>query len=258
MIAFPDIDPIALQLGPIAVRWYGLSYLSGLLGAWWLLKRRAKKGTISLRPEAVDDLIFYATLGIVLGGRLGYVLFYNFSALLDDPLMIVRVWEGGMSFHGGFIGVIVAMAMFARRESLGWFEVTDAIAPVAPIGLGLGRLANFINGELWGRVSDVPWAMVFPGAGDLPRHPSQLYQMMLEGVLLFVVLNLIYKLSPARRVLSGAFLVGYGTARFVVEFFRQPDAHIGFVLANWMSMGQLLSLPMIVLGVVVIMMREKS
>jgi phosphatidylglycerol:prolipoprotein diacylglycerol transferase len=196
----------------------------------------------------VSDLIFYAAVGVILGGRLGYALFYHFDRVLADPLWLLRVWEGGMAFHGGFLGVAVALLFFARKHRLSWLQLGDFVAPLTPLGLGLGRLGNFINGELWGRVSDVPWAMVFPGGGSDPRHPSQLYQFALEGALLFLVLWLFSRKPRPMGSVTGLFLIGYGSLRFLVEFTREPDAHLGLLLGG-LSMGQLLSLPMVAVGV---------
>jgi len=254
MLEYPRIDPIAIQLGPVAIHWYGIMYLIGFVAAWWLLRRRAGRADLQWTHGQIDDLIFYGALGVILGGRLGYLLFYKPGAWLDDPLLIVRVWEGGMAFHGGLIGVIVAMVVFARRHGKRPFEVLDFIAPVVPVGLGAGRIGNFINGELWGRVSDVPWAMVFPGAGPQPRHPSQLYEFALEGVVLFVALWWFSARPRPRMAVSGAFLVLYGSFRFGVEFFRMPDAHLGTLAMGWLTMGQLLSLPMIVAGIIMLML----
>lgn len=248
MVPFPDIDPVALQIGPVAIRWYGLAYVVGILSGWGLLKARATRPGAPFTPDDVGDMVFYAALGGVLGGRLGYVLFYNFDQYLHAPASIFAVWQGGMAFHGGVLGFIVATAWFARRRGVSFLAVTDFIVPVVPIGLFFGRIANFINGELWGRVSDVPWAMVFPGAGPDPRHPSQLYEACLEGVVLFLVLNGLGGRSLGSGLVSGVFLMGYGLFRFLVEFAREPDAHLGFVLFDWCSMGQVLSVPMVLLG----------
>jgi len=225
-------------------------YLLGFGAAWWLGKRRAALQHSPLQPEQVSDLIFYGALGVVVGGRAGYVLFYHFDYFLQDPLWLFAVWEGGMSFHGGLLGVITALALYARKLDIRFFAMMDFVAPLVPIGLGAGRLGNFIGGELWGRVTDVPWAMVFPNAGDLPRHPSQLYQFMLEGLLLFVILWCYSAKPRPTMTVSGVFLSCYGLFRFVVEFFRQPDSHLNFVALDWVTMGQLLSLPMIVAGLV--------
>lgn len=252
MLTYPDIDPVALELGPLKIHWYGLMYLAGFAAAWWLANRRAAAPGSGWPREQVSDLIFYAALGVILGGRFGYVLFYNFDQFLADPLWLIRIWEGGMAFHGGLLGVIVALWWFARCHGKGFFQVADFTAPLVPIGLGLGRLGNFIGGELWGRATDVPWAMVFPGAGELPRHPSQLYQFALEGVLLFIILWWFSSRPRPAMSVSGLFLACYGSFRFIIEFFRQPDAHLGFIAFDWLTMGQLLSLPMVVLGIVMV------
>ncbi len=256
MVPFPDIDPVALQIGPVAIRWYGLAYVVGILSGWGLLKARAARPGALFTPDDVGDMVFYAALGGVLGGRLGYVLFYNLDQYLHEPASIFAVWQGGMAFHGGVLGFIVATAWFARRRGVSLLAVTDFIVPVVPIGLFFGRIANFINGELWGRVSDVPWAMVFPGGGPEPRHPSQLYEAGLEGVVLFVLLNTLGGRGLGgglggglgSGLVSGVFLLGYGLFRFLIEFAREPDAHLGFVLFDWCSMGQVLSMPMVLLG----------
>lgn len=248
MLTYPDIDPVAISLGPLQVHWYGLMYLLGFAAAWWLGKRRAARQHSLLQPDHVSDLIFYGALGVVVGGRAGYVLFYHFDYFLQDPLWLFAVWEGGMSFHGGLLGVITALYLYARKLDIRFFAMMDFVAPLVPIGLGAGRLGNFIGGELWGRVTDVPWGMVFPQAGALPRHPSQLYQFMLEGLLLFVILWCYSAKPRPTMTVSGLFLTCYGLFRFVVEFFRQPDAHLNFVALDWMTMGQLLSLPMIAAG----------
>ncbi len=257
-IPFPVIDPVLVQVGPFAIRWYALAYIAGILGGWWLARR-----LVALRPEVatrqqIDDFVTWTTLGIILGGRLGYVLFYRPSHYLAHPLEIFEVWQGGMSFHGGALGVIIAIFLFCWKEKLDPLAFADRVTAVVPIGLCLGRLANFINGELWGRVSDVPWAMVFPTGGPEPRHPSQLYQAGMEGVLLFILLQVLVH-QPAIRArrgfVAGAFLAGYGVARFIGEFFRQPDAFLGFLFAG-ATMGQLLSLPMILVGAV-LMLRAK-
>lgn len=254
MLTHPQIDPVALQLGPISVRWYGLMYLAGFLAAWWLARRRGPRADPPWSAEQVGDLIFYGALGVILGGRFGYVLFYNLSGLAQDPLMLFRIWEGGMSFHGGLLGVLAAMALFARRHGRGFFQVADFVAPLVPLGLCFGRIANFINAELWGRVTQVPWGMVFPGTDGQPRHPSQLYQAALEGLLLFALLWWFSARPRPPMAVSGLFLLGYGVARVLVEFFREPDAHLGLVALDWLSMGQLLSLPMIVLGAMLLAM----
>ncbi len=250
MLIHPDFDPIAFSLGPLKVRWYGLMYLVGFALAWWLGRVRAARPGSGWSAEQVGDLIFYAALGVILGGRLGYVFFYQGAALLGDPLMVLRVWEGGMSFHGGLIGVLVALGLYGRKVGKTFFEVGDFAAPLVPLALAFGRLGNFINGELWGRVTDLPWGMVFHtyGAGDLPRHPSQLYQALLEGMTLFAILW-IYSARPRPTMaVSGLFLLGYGVLRSIAELFREPDAHLGYLAFGWLTMGQLLSLPMILAG----------
>jgi phosphatidylglycerol:prolipoprotein diacylglycerol transferase len=250
MLTYPDIDPVAFRIGPVQVHWYGIMYLVGFATAWWLGQRRASSANSVLQPEQVGDLIFYGALGAVVGGRIGYVLFYDFGAYLAEPLNIFKIWQGGMSFHGGLLGVLVAMWLFARKQRLAFFEVTDFVAPLVPIGLGAGRIGNFINGELWGRVSHLPWAMVFPDprAGGVPRHPSQLYEACLEGLALFVILWLYSRRPRPTMAVSGMFLIFYGMFRFVLEFTRMPDAQIGFVAFGWLTMGQILSTPMVLAG----------
>ncbi|MCP5368541.1 MAG: prolipoprotein diacylglyceryl transferase [Hyphomicrobiales bacterium] len=254
-IPFPAIDPIIVQIGPLAIRWYALAYVAGLVLAWWLMRRMAARapvgpaGTVS--AEAVDDFLVWATIGVVLGGRLGYVLFYQFQFYAHNPLSIFQVWRGGMSFHGGLLGVVVATILFCWKRGIPLMVFSDMIATVAPIGLFLGRLANFVNGELFGRPTDVPWAMVFPHGGPFPRHPSQLYEAALEGLLLFALLQLIWRVEPLRRrrgLTAGLFFLGYAAARAFAELFRQPDVQIGF-LAGGSTMGQWLSLPMVLFGV---------
>ncbi|OPX54269.1 phosphatidylglycerol:prolipoprotein diacylglycerol transferase [Oceanospirillum multiglobuliferum] len=256
MLQYPEIDPIALALGPIKIHWYGVMYLIGFAGAWWLGKRRAAR--LGWSDEQVSDLIFYGAMGVVLGGRFGYVFFYNFDRFLAEPLWLFKVWEGGMSFHGGLLGVILAMFFFAKKVNASIFTVTDFIAPMVPIGLGAGRLGNFIGGELWGRPTDLPWGMVFPHVDQLARHPSQLYQFALEGVALFVILNWLDQRRPARFVVSGVFLLCYGSFRFLMEFARQPDAHLGFIAFDWLTMGQLLSLPMLLLGLTLVIWGQRQ
>jgi phosphatidylglycerol:prolipoprotein diacylglycerol transferase len=246
MFVHPDFDPVALQLGPLQIRWYGLMYLLGFAIAWWLGRRRART-TPGWTVQQVDDLVFFSALGVILGGRLGYMLFYKFGDILAEPLSMLRIWEGGMSFHGGLIGVLLTMVLLARKTDKRFFQVTDFLAPLIPPGLGFGRLGNFINGELWGRPTELPWGMVFPRVDELPRHPSQLYQALLEGLVLFVVLWWFSARPRPRMAVSGLFLLGYGCARLLTELFRQPDAHLGF-LALGLTMGQWLSLPMAVAG----------
>lgn len=253
MLMHPGWDPIALQVGPVAVRWYGLMYLVAfllfyLLGRWRLAHTWYGSRT-GLSAKDLEDLLFYGVLGVIVGGRLGYVLFYKPGEFLANPLSIFAVWTGGMSFHGGLIGVILALAWFARRRGVAYLDIGDFVAPLVPLGLAAGRFANFINGELWGRVTQVPWAMVFPQAHDnLPRHPSQLYQMAGEGLMLFVLLWWFSARPRPRGAVSGAFLVGYGVFRFLAEFAREPDAFLGAVLGPF-TMGQVLCVPMVIAGV---------
>jgi phosphatidylglycerol:prolipoprotein diacylglycerol transferase len=249
---FPQIDPIIFSLGPLSVRWYGLMYLIAFLLANWLANRAADKPGSGWTREQVSDLMFYGFLGVVLGGRIGYVLFYQFGAWLDDPTYLFRIWEGGMSFHGGVLGVLTAMALFARKTGKNFLQLGDFVVILLPLGLGAGRIGNFINAELWGRTTDVPWAVLFPNAGALPRHPSQLYEFLLEGLVLFAMLVLYRRQQPPAGAVGGLFLLGYGCFRFFVEFFREPDAHLG-LLSLGMSMGQWLCVPMILTGLGLIM-----
>lgn len=248
MLTYPQIDPVAISIGPLDVRWYGLMYLLGFLAGYLLLVYRARKPDSGWNSDQVSDLIFYGAMGVVLGGRIGYVLFYNFSGFLSDPLSLVKVWQGGMSFHGGFLGVIVAMWLFSRKTQKTLFDILDFGSPIVPIGLGLGRIGNFIGGELWGRPTDGPWGMVFPHVDNLARHPSQLYQAALEGLVLFLIMWFYSSKPRPRYAVSGMFALCYGIFRFCVEFAREPDSHLGYIAFDWMTMGQLLSLPMIALG----------
>jgi phosphatidylglycerol:prolipoprotein diacylglycerol transferase len=254
MLIHPQFDPVAIHLGPLAVRWYGLMYLAGFIAFLVLGKRRAKSQPWhGFTPEAVDDLLTWGVFGVIVGGRLGQVLFYEPGYYFSHPLEIVAVWKGGMSFHGGFLGVLVAMALWGRKHGKRFFDVMDFVAPLVPLGLFTGRIGNFINGELWGRVADasLPWAMVFPQVDMLPRHPSPLYQAAGEGLLLFALLWWYSGRQRPRAAVSGMFLVGYGAARFLAEFFREPDAGI-FGFSYVVSMGQWLSLPMIAVGIVLL------
>jgi len=253
VLLFPQFDPVIVQLGPFAIRWYAMAYIAGLLIGWRLLRRLVRWQPVVATPEQADDFLTWAVLGVVLGGRLGYVLFYQPSVYLANPLQIFAVWEGGMSFHGGMLGVAIATFIFCRRNAIPILGFADRVAVVAPIGLGLGRIANFINGELWGREAPawLPWVMIFPRAGLIPRHPSQIYQALLEGAALFTLMILLSRRQTIRDrfgLLAGAFLCGYAVARIIGEFFREPDAFLGF-LAFGATMGQLLSIPMLIAGI---------
>ncbi|MDG2090107.1 MAG: prolipoprotein diacylglyceryl transferase [Gammaproteobacteria bacterium] len=254
MLQYPNIDPIAISLGPLQIHWYGIMYLIGFAAAWFLAKKRASIKNSTWSDEQVGDLIFYGAMGVVIGGRIGYMLFYNFSSLLSDPLSLFYVWQGGMSFHGGFLGVIAAVYIFSRLTKKPVFKVLDFVAPLVPIGLAAGRMGNFIGAELYGRATDVPWGMVFPTDPlALVRHPSQLYQAGLEGLTLFVIIWF-YSAKPRPTfAVSGMFCMGYGLFRSFVEFFRQPDDGV-FVAFGWLTRGQLLSLPMIVVGALVVIL----
>lgn len=276
-LALPTIDPIMFSIGPVSLHWYGFMYLVGFVFALWLAGRRAAKPNSGWTKNEVENLLYIGFVGVFIGGRLGYVFFYNLPLFLDDPLYLFKVWDGGMSFHGGLIGVICAMMWFAHRTRRRFLQVADFVAPLIPFGLGMGRIGNFINGELWGRVTlDTPWAFLFPRSqsediqlaaqdpsllpileqyGVLPRHPSQLYEMFLEGIVLFLILNLFVRKPRPMGSVSGLFLIGYGAFRIIVEFFRQPDAQLG--LFGGISMGQILSIPMIIIGVLMIMWAYK-
>ncbi len=258
VIPYPAIDPVLVSIGPFAIRWYALAYIVGLVLGWqycnWLARRWAARGTSVASTKDIDDFLVWATIAVVLGGRLGYVLFYNFAYYLQNPAQMFELWHGGMSFHGATVAVIAAMALFARQRHISFLRFADAVVCAVPIGLFLGRIANFINGELWGRPTDVPWAMIFPNGGPIPRHPSQLYEAFLEGIVLFLILFFLQRSDTTRAragTLSGVFLTGYGSFRIVVEFFREPDAQLGFLVGG-ATMGQLLSIPLIAVGLLLI------
>lgn len=244
MLTYPNFDPVLLQIGPVALHWYGVMYLLGFLAALGLMRHRAKRLKVFSLKE-VDDILFYSVLGVVIGGRIGYMFFYAGGDLLTNPLSMLKIWQGGMSFHGGLLGVLGAMWLFAKRRGRSFFEVMDFIAPVVPPGLMFGRIGNFINGELWGKPTDVAWSFMVDGVA---RHASQLYEAALEGGVLFILLWFYSATKPPLRAVSGLFLMGYGLARFAVEFVRLPDADIGYLAWDWLTMGQVLSLPMILLG----------
>ena len=250
-LPFPNIDPIAFEIGPIIIRWYALAYITGLLLGWRVCLVLAKRGPINLDLKKFEDLLVYATAGIIIGGRLGYVIFYSPTFFFYNPLEIFMVWHGGMSFHGGFLGVVFSSFIFAKRNDVPALELADILACVAPIGLFFGRIANFINSELYGLVTDVSWGIIFPNGGPLPRHPSQLYEALFEGLILFIILILVTCFTRARffpGMVLGLFLTGYGLSRSFVEMVREPDPHIGFLI-NHVTMGQLLSVPMIFIGI---------
>ncbi|MCR4265768.1 prolipoprotein diacylglyceryl transferase [Nitratireductor sp. ZSWI3] len=257
-LAFPNIDPVAVQIGPLAIHWYGLGYVVGILLGWWYARRLVGNrrlwagGQPPLSAHDLDDFVLWAAAGIVAGGRIGYVLFYDLARYLQNPLDIFALWQGGMSFHGGLLGVTLAMILFAMRRGVNAWSLFDTISAVVPIGLGLVRVANFINSELWGRVTDVPWAFVFPNGGPEPRHPSQLYEAALEGLVLFLALRILTHVSLKLKMpgfVAGAFICGYGLSRIFVEFFRVPDAQLGYLAGGWLTMGMVLSTPMVLIGV---------
>lgn len=260
MLKFPNIDPIAFSIGPIDVHWYGIAYLCGFAAAWWVAIRRAGYKHTIVRKEQIEDLVVYGALGVIVGGRLGYVFFYQFDTFLANPLWLFKVWEGGMSFHGGLLGVLAAMWIYARKHEMPFLGLMDFVAPAVPPGLFFGRLANFIGQELWGRETDGPWGMVFPKDElGLVRHPSQLYEALLEGLVLFIILYWFASKPRPRGAIGGLFLLLYGCFRFLVEFTREPDAHLrADLLLGWMTRGQLLSVPMIVVGAVFVVWAYRS
>ena len=253
-IDFPNISPVAFSLGAFSIRWYALAYLFGILSAWLLTKRNIKKYDLGITSVQLDDLVFYTTLGILLGGRLGYVLFYGNAYFFRHPTEIFAIWHGGMSFHGGIIGVVLGLYFFAVKEKIPFLKITDIVALYVPIGIFLGRIANFINGELWGRITNVPWAVKFPDGGYLPRHPSQIYEALSEGILMLLILNFLWRKNFVREhigIISACFLIIYTLSRMCMEFFREPDQQIGFLFAN-ITLGQLLSVPFLLLGLFIL------
>lgn len=266
MLTYPEINPIAVQLGPIAIHWYGLMYLIGFIGGWILLQRRIQRFNLNWDGDELSDLVFYIVLGVIFGGRFGYVLFYNLPFYLSNPLQALAIWGGGMSFHGGLLGVMLAIWLHGRKYKRGFFEIADQLVTVVPIGLGAGRIGNFINGELWGRVANLPWTMQLPCTDprfvsycngrttgySAPHHPTQLYEFFLEGVVLFAVLWWFARKPRPRMAASGLFALLYGVFRFLVEFVRLPDAQLGYLAFGWVTMGQVLSLPLIVVGILLL------
>lgn len=258
ILPYPAIDPIAFSIGPFAVHWYGIAYVAGIMLGWFYAKRMVARAELwpnaqsPMSTEKLDDFLVWVAAGIVLGGRIGYILFYDLGAIIENPIRAIQIWNGGMSFHGGLIGTTLAMIIFARRNSIPVWSLFDTVAAVAPFGLFFGRIANFVNGELWGRVTDVPWAMVFPTGGPFARHPSQLYEAALEGLVLFLVLRIMTHHVKALRqpgIVSGVFVCGYALSRIFVEFFREPDAQLGYLAFGWLTMGMVLSIPMFLIGV---------
>lgn len=266
------IDPVALKLGPLSIHWYGITYLVAFAASWWLGRRRVLAGRLAITQDQFGDLLFYSMLGVIFGGRFGYMLFYGWESWINDPLELVRVWEGGMSFHGGLLGVMIASAWWSRKNRIHFFDTMDFVAPLVPIGIGCVRFGNFIGGELWGRLSSVPWAFVFPKSLEIEprsvaelvqlhasgalepfaRHPSQLYEMVLEGAVLFFLVWCFSSRPRRRYAVSGLFALGYGVMRIAVEFVREPDEHLGFLAFDWLTMGMLLSLPLVIAGVVLL------
>ena len=267
VLPFPAIDPVLISIGPVAIHWYGLAYVAGILLGWWVARRMLlneklwKNGNAPMSVAQLDDFLLWAAVGIVLGGRLGYVLFYDFAAVVAEPMRAIRVWDGGMSFHGGLLGTTIAMLIFARRHAIPVRSLFDIVASTAPLGLFFGRIANFINSELWGRPTDVPWAVVFPTGGPFARHPSQIYEALLEGLLLFVVLQLVARRSDALKspgLVTGIFVTFYAMARIFVEFFREPDSQLGYLAGGWLTMGMVLSLPLGLVGIVTILRARRA
>lgn len=260
MFIYPHINPIAFHIGPLAVHWYGLMYAVGFLGGWGLALMRARKPGSGWTKDEVSDLVFYAALGVIVGGRTGYMLFYDLPNFLAHPWIIFETWKGGMAFHGGLLGVLIAVWLYSRKTKKPYMAIVDFIAPIVPIGLAAGRIGNFINGELWGRVTNVPWGMVYPNAGPLPRHPSELYEFLLEGIVLFTILWWYSAKPRPRMAVSGLFALCYGSFRIIGECFREPDPQLGFIAFGWLTMGQLLSIPLVIIGIILVTMayRKKS
>jgi phosphatidylglycerol---prolipoprotein diacylglyceryl transferase len=253
-----DFDPVAISIFGWGIHWYGLMYVMAFASAWWLGRLQTKRHHKDWNYEQVEDLLFYGGMGVILGGRIGYVLFYSFSDFISNPVMLFQVWQGGMSFHGGLLGVLAAMVLFNRKYKKGYFSILDFGAPLIPLGLGFGRIGNFINGELWGKTTDLPWGMIFPAADNLPRHPNPLYEAILEGLVLFIILWW-FSAKPRERMSTIAvFFIGYGIFRFMVEFVRVPDAHLGYLAWGWLTMGQILTMPLILAGLFLVWLVQKK
>lgn len=253
-----DFDPVAISIFGWGIHWYGLMYVMAFLSAWWLARLQTKRHYQDWNNEQIDDLLFYGGMGVILGGRIGYVLFYSFSDFISNPIMLFQVWQGGMSFHGGLLGVLAAMALFNRKYKKGFFNIMDFVSPLIPLGLGFGRMGNFINGELWGKPTDLPWGMIFPSADNLPRHPNPLYEALLEGLVLFVIIWWFSAKPRARMATTALFSIGYGVFRFMIEFVRVPDAHLGYIAWGWLTQGQILSIPLIGAGLVLVWAIRKN
>lgn len=258
MFIYPHINPVAISIGPIKVHWYGIMYLIGFVSAWFLANWRVKRYRLQWSAEQISDLIFYAALGVIFGGRLGYMLFYNTDEWIQHPLSLFKIWQGGMSFHGGLLGVLIAVGFFAHKAKKSFWNVADFVAPLVPIGLLLGRFGNFINGELWGRTTDKPWGMIFPLVDEQPRHPSQLYEMGLEGIALFIIVWWYASKPRPAGCVAAIFLIFYAMSRLIVECFRQPDKQLGFLAFHWLTMGQLLSIPMLGIGLFIWWMKRNE
>jgi phosphatidylglycerol:prolipoprotein diacylglycerol transferase len=250
----PDINPVLVTIGPVKIHWYGVMYLLAFAMAWFLGNYRAKLSKGQWTPVNISDLIFYCMVGVVIGGRLGYMIFYSLPHFMADPLSVIEIWQGGMSFHGGLIGVLIAIGLFSYRYRKSFFEVTDFTAPLVPLGIAAGRLGNFINSELWGKTTQLPWGIVFPRVDSLPRHPSQLYELLLEGIVLFFIVWIFSAKPRPRMAISGVFSLGYGIFRIILEFFRVPDPQHGYLAGGWLTMGQLLSIPLIILGTILVVL----
>ena len=253
-----DFDPVAISIFGWGIHWYGLMYVLAFVSAFLLARLQTKRHYKDWNYEQIDDLLFFGGLGVILGGRIGYILFYSFSDFINNPVMIFKVWQGGMSFHGGFLGVLIAIGIFNRKYKKGFFNIADFVVPMIPLGLGFGRIGNFINGELWGKPTDLPWGMVFPAADNIPRHPNPLYEALLEGLVLFILLWWFSSKPRARMAVSAVFCFGYGGFRFLIEFVRVPDAHLGYIAWGWLTQGQILTIPIIITGFILVWFIQKN